>query len=376
MLRARCYVVSAEGGAVVKAIIWQYWKDTLRNPWALIMMLGLTVLFSFVVSGGTDSGPAKVDVQVYSTNLTNEELNEKVAQLNEDPSVNFTIVTEAEALERIDSQSVEGAVNLGVSSYEFVVQREGTLLVPLVQPLLDQFYTTEQLTDRVGESARERMNQLAEAFAVDKKPMRSGSQFDQSLHSLFGFTLYFSIFTIAFSVSSILNLKEEGIWNRLILSPTTKSRIYVGNIISSFILGYAQIAIVLLIFKFVFGYSFHGGFWKLFIAVIPFLFAIMSIGVFLSGIVKNSQQLDAVIPLFATSVAMLGGAFWPLDVVGSDWILKLAYASPILYGMEMMKGVTMYNWTWQEFLLPSAVLFFIGASVIGIGINLMERKTT
>jgi len=220
------------------------------------------------------------------------------------------------------------------------------------------------------------MNELAEAFTVEKETMQHGSQFDPSLHSLFGFTLYFSIFTTAFSVSSILQMKEEGIWNRLILSPTTKTSMYIGNIITSFLLGYAQIAVVLLLFKFVFRYSFYGGFWKLFIVVIPFLFAVMAIGVFLSGIVKNSRQLGAVIPLFATSAAMLGGAFWPLDVVESEWMLKLSYASPMMYGIDMMKGATVYNWPWKDFLWPAAVLFFMGAAVIGVGLNLMEKKAS
>lgn len=341
------------------------------------MMLGLTVLFAFVISGGTDAGTARVvEVPVYSTSLTSEELNERVTQLNEEPTVNFTIVTEEEAHEHIDDQSIEGAVHLGESAYEIIISREGTLLVPLVRPLLDQFYTTERLTDIAGEGARTQMDELAEAFAVEKEPMRHGSRSDQSLHSLFGFTLYFSIFTIAYSVSHILHLKEDGIWNRLILSPTTKIGMYLGHIIGSFTTGYVQIAIVLLLFRFVFGYAFYGGFWKLFIVVIPFLFTVMSIGIFLSGMVRNSRQLSALIPLFATSAAMLGGAFWPLDIVGSDWILSLAYASPIMYGMEMMKGVTVYNWAWQEFLWHAAVLFFIGAAVIGVGLNLMERKAT
>lgn len=359
----------------MKAILWQYGKDIIRNPWEIVMMLGLTVLFAFVISGGTDDGPAQIDVQVFSTTLTTEQLADIVAELNEEPEMKFTIVTEEEALERIDSQSVEGAVNLGDSSYEFIVQREGTLFVPLVQPLLEQYYTTKQLTAHVGEGAHSQMEQLSQAFIVEKEPMRQGSQFDQTLHSLFGFTLYFSIFTIAFSVSSILELKEGGIWNRLILSPTTKTSMYVSNIIWSLVVGYVQIAIVLFLFKYAFGYEFYGGFWKLFIVIIPFLFAVMSIGIFLSGIVTNSRQLGAVIPLFATSAAMLGGAFWPLEIVGSDWLLSLSYTSPIMYGMEMMKGVTVYNWAWQELLLPAAILFFIGAAVIGIGLNLMERKS-
>lgn len=338
------------------------------------MMLGLTVLFAFVVSGGTDVGSTQIDVQVFSTSLTHEQLRETVAQLSEEPNVKFTIVTEEEALEHIDNQSVEGAVHLGDSSYEFVVQREGTLFIPLVEPLLEQYYTTKRLTERVGEGASLQMEQLSQAFIVEKAPMLEGSGFDQSLHALFGFTLYFSIFTIAFSASSILELKEEGIWNRMILSPTTKSSMYLGNIIHSLMIGYVQMAIVFFLFKYAFGYDFYGGFWKLFIAILPFLFAVMSVGIFLSGIVTNSRQLGAVIPLFATSAAMLGGAFWPLEIVGSDWLLRLSYVSPIRYGMEMLKGVTVYNWAWEEFLLPTAVLFFIGTAVIGIGLNLMERK--
>jgi len=192
--------VSAEGDVVVKALVWQYGKELMRNPWEVLMMLGLTVLFAFVISGGSNSAQSQNDVRVrvYSTSLSDEALHGIVDRLNsEKPAVQFSIVTEEEAMELMNREVVEGVVNLEESSYEIVVQREGTMLVPLVQPLLDQFYTTERLTDVVGDPVREKMNQLAEAFTVEKESMQRGSQFDPSLHFLFGFTLYFSIFTTA-----------------------------------------------------------------------------------------------------------------------------------------------------------------------------------
>lgn len=97
---------------------------------------------------------------------------------------------------------------------------------------------------------------------------------------------------------------------------------------------------------------------------------------FLVGVVKNIQQFNALIPLISVSMAMIGGAYWPLEIVSSPVLLKLADFMPIKYGMEALKGATIYGESWGELLQPMSILILMGVVFVGIGINVMEKRST
>lgn len=351
---------------IVKAVLYQLVRDVIRNPVELVFMLGLTIIFA-LIAGGTSGSNAQV-VHVFSTELSKPELQDLATDWEEN-NWNVRIVSEEEAMQLLSKQQADGVIEAGELDYTLHAAYEGSTFVPLTQAELNHYYANKRLakagvTDIVDEGS----------FAIKTEPMQEGTNFDRSLQALFGFALYFAIFTMSFSIMSLLRQKEEGIWNRLILAPASKTALYAGNLLFSFLLAYVQIFLSLVLFNVVFGYDYYGGFWKLSLVLIPYVFAIMAIGLLLSGIVRSSQQLNAVIPLVATVFAMIGGAFWPLEIVRSETMRALSYLSPIRHALDMMKGATYQGASLAEFLLPTSVLLFIGLTVTGIGIRLMERK--
>ena len=65
-------------------------------------------------------------------------------------------------------------------------------------------------------------------FKIEKSNFRGSDTiiYNSTFQSLFGFTLFFVIYTIAYNVLPILIEKKEGIWDRMILSPVEK----MGNV--------------------------------------------------------------------------------------------------------------------------------------------------
>ena len=66
-------------------------------------------------------------------------------------------------------------------------------------------------------------------FTIEKSNFRGSDTFiyNSTFQSLFGFSLFFVIYTIAYNVLPILLEKKEGIWDRMILSPLRKWEMYV-----------------------------------------------------------------------------------------------------------------------------------------------------
>ncbi|MFK3939880.1 ABC transporter permease [Alkalihalobacillus sp. NPDC078783] len=367
----------------MRGIIWGLIRESIRNPWALLSMYVLTIAFVFVL-GNTDLAPT-IRVPVYSEELSDDQVEEAVEALNQEQNLAFISTSKEDIQGLLDKQSAEAAIELREESYSILVARE-SFVIDFVDSLVQSYYGKKQFVDKAIESGfgeKEEvlyeLNESQSLFPLQGKSFEGEDSeswiYDQSLQSIFGFSLFFVIYTITFSISSIIEQKQNGVWDRLILSPASKSSIYLGNLTYSFLIGYLQIILVFLLFATLFQFDFQGGLVTSMIVVIPYVFALVSFGVFISGLITSMRQLDAIIPFIAVSMAMLGGAFWPIEIVSSKVILVLSYISPITYGMEMLKGATLYNWSFEQFLFPASILFFMGVIFMGIGLNLMERRS-
>lgn len=186
--------------------------------------------------------------------------------------------------------------------------------------------------------------------------------------------LFDQIFTVAYNVVSILEEKELSVWDRIIVSSITKWQVYMGNLIYSFLIGYVQVLLIFSIFRFGVGIEFNDAFWKVCVLVIPYLLTIVSMSVMITGFVKNTRQYQAVIPLISVSMAMIGGAYWPIEIVSSEWMIALSKFVPITYAMEVLKGATLYHQTFVDMLYPISMLLFMSIVMMGIGIHAMENK--
>ena len=90
---------------------------------------------------------------------------------------------------------------------------------------------------------KEELDEVMETpiFEIEKSNFRGSDTiiYNSTFQSLFGFSLFFVIYTIAYNVLPIL-IEKEGIWDRMILSPVKKWEMYVANFIYSFVTGYIQ----------------------------------------------------------------------------------------------------------------------------------------
>ncbi|KYG27052.1 ABC transporter permease [Alkalihalobacillus trypoxylicola] len=347
----------------MRSILWGEWRQLLKKPFSVIGMIVLTIVFAIII--GFSGQSTHQTIPVYSESLSESELIEELKSLNESKMFHYSHLDRSAIEAGLTNQSYEMAIELGEKRYKLFVSRESKF-----QGLLERELTSYFVNKQPNEQSSNNLFEVSFS-SYSNEEVRN---YDHSLHSLFGFSLFFVFYTVMFSVQSILEQRESGVWDRIILSPTTKSSLFLGHLLFSFILGYGQLMIIYCIFYYGFQLEFYGGFYHLLIAVIPYLLATVSLGVLLSGLVSNSKQLNGVIPIVSVSMAMLGGAYWPLDIVTSDILLFISNFIPMTYGVEILKGATIYDWSFHEFLLPISILFGMSALFMGVGLNLMERR--
>ncbi|MBT2581619.1 ABC transporter permease [Planococcus sp. ISL-109] len=315
--------------------------------------------------------------------MSDTEMQEWLERLNAEQRFLFELMPESLAREHVAEGDVPQAVKLLEADYRLVVGREDSSRFAL-DSFLRRSYTeelrlrnAEQQTPGIREQVEGSLSDPALTLSVaSAQGAQDSFQYDGELQLLFGMTLFFVIYTIMFSLVRIVDEKRTGTWSRMIISPATKWQIYLGHLGYSFLIGFSQISLIFLLFRFAFGFDLGEHFWLLILIAACYTFSIVALGLLIMSLITKPQQLGAVIPIIATGMAMVGGAFWPTELVSNEVLLTIAKVLPITYGLEALKSVAVYGNGFESIVLPPALLLGFGGVCMAIAIRLLEWRTT
>ncbi len=214
-------------------------------------------------------------------------------------------------------------------------------------------------------------------FPVEVKSitLTEESTYSSVKHSVIGFSLFFAMFTIIFGISDILMDKEYHTWDRLLMSPISKFSILGGNLIMTFALGFIQVSSMFLVSKYLFKVDWAGNILHLLIILAAFVFCVTALGMFLSNFVNTMGQLSAISPVIITGTAMLGGCFWPLEIVSSKLLLMLSNITPQKWAIYSIEKVMIHGAGFEEVLFSVLVLVGMGIVYMAAGTYLLEKKS-
>jgi len=154
-----------------------------------------------------------------------------------------------------------------------------------------------------------------------------------------GIYVMFTMFAVMFMAGDILNERKMGTWGRLLSTPVSKQVVVGGKILANYAVGLAQILILMLFARYVFRISFGPNMGAV-IAILALTVAVVSgLGLFLSTFVRTTAQLQTLTPIVIVSTCMLGGCYWPLEIV-SPLMQSIAKATPQAWAMIALTDVT------------------------------------
>ncbi len=188
---------------------------------------------------------------------------------------------------------------------------------------------------------------------VDKYPVMtvsvesySGEEakgYDSLKHSFIGFILFFSMFTMVFGIGSIIEEKEQQVWQRQTVSPVSPAKVLAANMIVTVIVGTIQLSALVIISRVVFGIDWGGSIVALLLILLGYVVAVASLGLLMSGMVNTSQQLGSFSPIVIVSTSMIGGCMWPLEIITSKPLLFMANLTPQRWAYKGLKEVIVNN---------------------------------
>ena len=224
----------------------------------------------------------------------------------------------------------------------------------------------ENMLATINDTYKDRpmLKTIATAYESD-----SANYYDSLKQSFMGFILFFSMFTMVFGIGGIVENKQTRVWHRQIVSPIPSHIILGSALIVGFAVGFFQISIMVLTGTYIFDIDLGKSTLALLLVISAYIMAAMSLGFFISSLVKTEQQLSAFTPMIIVSTSMLGGCMWPLEMVSNNFIRTLSIITPQRWAMEGLQQVIIFNGDIGNviepitYMLILAIIFFLMAIV-------------
>jgi len=195
--------------------------------------------------------------------------------------------------------------------------------------------------------------------------------FDQNVP---GFSVTFLLLGMLFGVGlGLLDEREWGMVYRLSASPIPPAALLAGKMLSRFVTGLIQMALLFVFGRVAFDISLGPSIPALGLTIVGIAFASAAFG-FLTATLARSR--DAILPIGTMAVvamAAVGGCWWPITIEPM-WLQKLAHLFPTAWAMEAFNDLMLRQRELTSVLPKVSALFGFGLGYLALGLHLYESR--
>lgn len=370
----------------IRAILFLHLKEFFTSPGTLALMFIMPILFSLIFGSiAVNSNKMKpvVDVVVKDAQVSIE-----IAKLlKKNDHFTWKEVTLKQAKENIASQKAVAGVLIPANIEERITGQKPLLdimvqkksedylaLVPQLQGTANLIITAYQSSEKIGKEAFPKLLTAVAAskgVEIEKKTIQKQGNSAAEMNLMFiGFSIMFMMFGLSGAASLIQEERSSGTWGRLLAAPPSKLQISLGYLLSYFLMGWIQLAVLMAVTFFMFDTD-----WGNLLYFIPFaslvIVCIVGFGLMIAGLVKTKQQAAAISAVLIVSTCMIGGVYWPLDFV-PEIMQKIALGVPQSWAMSGFREIISGSLHTAALLKDTAALAGFTIVFFSIGLNRMK----
>ena len=164
-----------------------------------------------------------------------------------------------------------------------------------------------------------------------------------------------------------VNDRINGTLRRLVTSPLSKFTLLTGKFIGPVVMGILQTLLLVCVGQWVFGVAWGQSPLALAVVALAFILAGVSIGIFISTVVRTTDQAVSLMIGSSMMMAALGGAWWPLDIT-PPFMQRLGHLFPSAWAMDGFQAVILRGAGVAGVAQPALVLFGFAAVFFALGI--------
>jgi ABC-2 type transport system permease protein len=167
---------------------------------------------------------------------------------------------------------------------------------------------------------------------------------------------------------AITRERERGTMENLLATPATALEVMTGKIVPYILIGLLQISIVLALAKLLFDVPMQGSFATLYIAVLLFIAANLTLGLTFSSLAQNQLQAVQMTFFFFLPSILLSGFMFPFRGM-PGWAQVIGEALPLTHFLRIVRGVLLKGNGWVEVLPDTWPIALFMLVVIAVGLR-------
>ncbi len=180
----------------------------------------------------------------------------------------------------------------------------------------------------------------------------------------------FVMFTVLGGMAGLIVERRQWTLQRLASMPISRSQLLGGKILGRFTLGMIQYGVVFAV-GVVTGLNFGRDPLALVLTMLTFTLSVTALSFALGTRLDNEFQAGSLSTLLGLTLAPLGGAWWPLEVM-PPFMRTLGHISPVAWAMDAYKSLMFQNGDLSTVWLPLTVL--LGMTIISFAIGVRRFR--
>lgn len=148
-----------------------------------------------------------------------------------------------------------------------------------------------------------------------------------------GFLVQFMLYMSILTAGLILEDKAKGTFFRTFYAPVSLKRYLFENLAAFVVIASIQVTVVFTALKAFFNMDFAGNFLNMYLLFIVFGITCVSFGIWVISLFKKPPQAYTAVVLITTPLVMLGGCYWPREMM-PDIMIKVSAFIPTTWVME------------------------------------------
>ncbi|HOP69313.1 MAG: ABC transporter permease [Dethiobacteria bacterium] len=189
-----------------------------------------------------------------------------------------------------------------------------------------------------------------------------------------GFVVMFGMMTVvAAGGTSLLQEKQAGTLARLLAAPLTYFQLLSGKALGLWSSGLVQMAVLIAAGRLLFQVEWGRDLPALALLAAAFSFASTGLGLLLASLCRTQGQAQAVGTLSVILISMLGGAWWPVEIL-PGFMQSLAKAFPSYWAMQGFVDLILRQAGLAQVAPAILVLSAFGLVFLSLGVLLFRRR--
>lgn len=176
-----------------------------------------------------------------------------------------------------------------------------------------------------------------------------------------GFGVMFVMIGAFFTAVVLAEERETNILSRLLTTPVTKVTILTGKLLGVFCVSIIQFLFIIFFGQFILKVNWGNSPFAVLLIAISFTLSAVGLGTILSSIVKTSSQAGAFSVLISFVTSMVGGAWWPLEIM-PKYLQNIGKLTPQYWAINGFNKIILRGFGLKE-IMPNFTILIIYALV-------------